>query len=194
MFLPRSHLHSAYLDNAVPIGYGQTISQPSLVCKMIDLLELKRTDNVLEIGTGFGYNAALISKLAREVVTIDIIHKLVDKARLLYNFLIKNGVLPNNLTVLHGDGSNGYKHKAPYDKIIVTCGAFNKVPAKLLKQLNSNGGILVVPIKNKHPSGNEYLYRYIKNGDDIKEEEIFAVRFVNLVKNHLQKTLEIVSK
>lgn len=178
MFMPFQYIEKTYNDRPHPIGYDQTISQPSLVCKMIDFLNLKSTDRVLEVGTGYGYNAALISRIVQEVVTLDIVLELVEGAREVYNFLIKKGILSSNLLVLHGDGYKGYPEKKHYDKIIVTCGATGEVPGELLNQLSPNGGICVIPIKKRHKSGNEFLYRYIKNGDEVKEEELIAVRFV----------------
>ena len=178
MFMPFQYIEKTYNDRPHPIAFDQTISQPSLVCKMIDFLNLKKADTVLEIGTGFGYNGALLSRLCREVVTMDIVIGLVEGAREVYNFLIERGILSNNLLVLHGDGYRGYPKKAPYDKVIVTCGATGEVPKELINQLSPKGGICVIPIKERHPSGSEYLYRYIKNGSNVKEEELMAVRFV----------------
>ena len=133
----------------------------------------------------------MISKIAKEVVTLDIVLELVEGAREVYNFLIKKGILSSNLLVLYGDGYKGYTQKKPYDKIIVTCGATREVPKELLNQL-SDGGICVIPIKKRHKSGSEYLYRYTKNGNEIKEEELMAVRFVPfLEKKNLKNTIII---
>ena len=129
MFIPFLYIEKTYNNRPHPIGYDQTISQPSLVAKMIDFLHVKPDDNVLEIGTGYGYHASLISLLCKNVTTMDIVLELVEGAREVYNFLIKNGILKNNILVLHGDGYKGYQQKAPYDKIL-----FFKIPF-LIKKL-----------------------------------------------------------
>ncbi len=188
LFMPFLYIEKTYNDKPHPIGYDQTISQPSLVCKMIEFLNLKKTDRVFEVGTGYGYHASLVSKLSKEVFTMDVILELVEGSREVYNFLIKNKILKNNITFLHGDGNNGYLEKAPYDKILVTCGANKKIPDELLNQLSPNGGICVIPIKNKKTPNKEVLYRYTKNGSNIKEEELMGVRFVPFVKKPSLKT------
>ena len=188
MFMPFLYIEKTYNNRPHPIGYDQTISQPSLVAKMIDFLKIKPTDNVLEIGTGYGYHSSLISLLCKHITTMDIVLELVEGAREVYNFLIKNGILKNNILVLHGDGYQGYPEKAPYNKILVTCGAQKKVPDKLIEQLSPNGGICVIPIKNRKSSGVETLYRYTKNGSKVKEEELMGVRFVPFKKNDDLKT------
>ncbi len=129
----------SYDDNPLPILGGQTISQPTTIMLMLDALDLKKTDKVLEIGTGSGYNAALISKLARNVYTIEYVKELYDFAK---ENLKKVNI--KNVTVIHGDGSKGYEKEAPYDKIIVTA-ASPDIPSPLIEQLKENG-ILIAPV------------------------------------------------
>ena len=188
MFMPFLYIEKSYNNRPHPIGYDQTISQPSLVAKMIDYLKVKPTDNVLEIGTGYGYHASLVSLLCEHITTMDIVLELVEGAREVYNFLIKNGILKDNILVLHGDGYQGYPEKKPYNKILLTCGAQKKVPDKLIEQLSPNGGICVIPIKNRRESDIETLYRYTKNGTNVKEEALIDVRFVPFKKKEELKT------
>lgn len=129
----------AICDIPLSIGYGQTISQPSLVLKMSNLLELNKKCKVLEIGTGSGYQTAILSHLAKHVYTIELIPKLSKKAE---ERLHKMGF--NNITFLIGDGSEGSKENAPYDRIMVTAAAKN-IPKELIKQLNSDG-LMIIPI------------------------------------------------
>src|SRR5271157_5579536 len=139
LFMPEAIRENAYDDNALPIGEGQTISQPYMVAVMTELLELKGDEKVLEIGTGSGYQAALLAELAREVYTIERIGPLADMAR--ENLA---GLGYSNVIVLTGDGSRGMEEKAPFDRIIVTAAA-PQLPEIILKQLKE-GGIIVAPV------------------------------------------------
>jgi protein-L-isoaspartate(D-aspartate) O-methyltransferase len=167
-FVPEDQRGFAYRDEPLPIGYGQTISQPSLVAFMTDKLDLKSTDRVLEIGTGSGYQAAILSRLAAYVYTIEIIEPLARRAmadlkRLGYD----------NVKVLIGDGYKGWPEYAPFDAVIVTC-APEHVPQPLIDQLR-NGGLMVIPVGAK---GNQSLYLLQKQGNSVKQEAILPVRFV----------------
>jgi len=139
LFMPEAIRESAYEDNALPIGEGQTISQPYMVAVMTELLELNGDEKVLEIGTGSGYQAALLAELAREVYTIERIGPLADRAR-----ECLAGLGYSNVIVLTGDGSKGMEEKAPFDRIIVTAAA-PQLPEIMLKQLKE-GGIIVAPV------------------------------------------------
>lgn len=167
-FVPESQRKFAYLDQPLPIGYGQTISQPSLVAFMTDKLDLKPTDRVLEIGTGSGYQAAILSRLVAQVYTIEIVEPLgrraaADLKRLGYS----------NVNVLVGDGYKGWPEYAPFDAIIVTC-APDRVPQPLVDQLR-DGGRMVIPVGKE---GNQSLYLLQKRGQVVEQQSILAVRFV----------------
>jgi protein-L-isoaspartate(D-aspartate) O-methyltransferase len=167
-FVPEDQRNFAYRDEPLPIGYGQTISQPSLVALMTDRLDLKMTDRVLEIGTGSGYQAAILSQLAAEVYSIEILEPLARRAmadlkRLGYS----------NVKVLIGDGYKGWPEYAPFDAVIVTC-APEHIPQPLIDQLK-DGGRMVIPVG---PPGNQLLYLLQKQGNSIKQQSVLPVRFV----------------
>ena len=170
-FVPQKLRDQAYEDIALPIGEGQTISQPSLVAFMTNVLEIGESDKVLEIGTGSGYQAAILGKLARQVITIERIERLAEKAKKL---LKRSGFL--NITVICGDGTLGYPQEAPYDAIIVTA-AFEKVPPPLLEQLK-DGGRLLMPVGGRDL---QKLLKITKQGDGFIEKEILPVQFVPLI-------------
>lgn len=138
-FVPEKLIPRAYDDTPLPIGEGQTISQPYIVALMTELLELKPGDRVLEIGTGSGYHAAVLAKIAREVYTIEILKPLADSAR---ERLKKLGY--RNVSVKCGDGYKGWREHAPFDGIVVTC-APEHIPQPLLDQLRI-GGRMVIPV------------------------------------------------
>lgn len=172
IFVPQRLLALSYEDRALPIGEGQTISQPSLVASMIDALDLKGDERVLDIGTGSGFQAALLGTLAKEVYTIERILKLVKEAK---RRIEKLGL--GNITVITGDGSEGLPENAPYDAIIVAA-ASPLVPPPLIEQLKEKGK-LVIPIGD---SQGQDARMYIKEGKDLKEvETISPVRFVPLI-------------
>ncbi|MFO8085944.1 MAG: protein-L-isoaspartate(D-aspartate) O-methyltransferase [Desulfobacterales bacterium] len=171
-FLPETMAEFAYEDSPLPIGEGQTISQPYIVAVMTQLLELKRDDRVLEIGTGSGYAAAILSRIVDEVYTIERHKSLADEARKKFQRLGYD-----NIHVHHGDGTLGWPEHAPYDAIVVTAGA-PEPPESLKKQL-AIGGRLVIPTGSTRV---QELVRIRRIGDDEYErEEHFSVRFVPLV-------------
>jgi protein-L-isoaspartate(D-aspartate) O-methyltransferase len=167
-FVPKALQNAAYWDEPLPIGYGQTISQPFIVAFMTEKLDPKTTDRVLEIGTGSGYQAAVLSRLVAEVYTIEIVEPLAKRAeadlkRLGYN----------NAKVLAGDGYKGWPDHAPFDAIIVTC-APDHVPQPLIEQLR-DGGRMIIPVG---PPGNQQLYLLQKHGTKAEQQAILPVRFV----------------
>ena len=170
-FVPEKLRDQAYEDMALPIGKEQTISQPSLVAFMTNVLEIGESDKVLEIGTGSGYQAAILGKAARQVITIERIAGLAEKAEKLLKRL---GFL--NIIVICGDGTLGYPQEAPYDAIIVTA-AFEKVPPPLLEQLK-DGGRLLMPVGGRDL---QKLLKITKQGDGFIEKEILPVQFVPLI-------------
>ncbi|HLC99765.1 MAG TPA: protein-L-isoaspartate(D-aspartate) O-methyltransferase [Patescibacteria group bacterium] len=161
----------AYEDTAIPIGYDQTISQPSLVAYMTNALDLTGDERVLEIGTGSGYQAAILGKLAKEVVTIERIKPLADRAR---KTLQRLGFA--NIVVHHGDGTLGFPDRALYDAIMVTA-AFEKVPPALVKQLKE-GGTLVMPVGGR---GLQTLMKAKKVKGELVQTELLPVQFVPLI-------------
>jgi len=167
-FVPRRERSRAYRDGALPIGSGQTISQPWIVAAMAQALELGGDERVLEVGCGSGYSAAVLSLLCREVVTIERHVALADQAKALLEELGYT-----NVEVRAGDGTRGARDKAPFDGISVTATAEGAPPAALLEQLAS-GGALVCPVRRL---GGEHLVRF-RGG---AEETLASVRFVPLV-------------
>lgn len=174
LFVPRSQRFSAYEDRPLPIGEDQTISQPSLVALMTHLLRPKSTDVMLEVGTGSGYQAAILSKLVRQVYTIEIVKPLAQQSA---RRLADLGYF--NVTVRHGDGYAGWPGHAPFDGIIVTAGAPH-IPKPLLDQLRP-GGLMVIPVG---PADSVQQLRLVRK--DIRgrasEEVIIPVRFVPLTR------------
>uniref|UniRef100_A0A7C4U8Q7 Protein-L-isoaspartate O-methyltransferase n=1 Tax=candidate division WOR-3 bacterium TaxID=2052148 RepID=A0A7C4U8Q7_UNCW3 len=171
LFVPEEYKPYAYEDTPLPIGYGQTISQPYIVALMTELLNLKKEDKVLEIGTGSGYQAAILSLLADSVFTIEIVEGLAKSAEVR---LKKLGY--KNVFVKCGDGYKGWKEHSPYDKIIVTC-APEEIPQELLKQLKING-IMVLPVGDIY----QELKVVKKTEKGIITEDIIPVRFVPMIK------------
>jgi protein-L-isoaspartate(D-aspartate) O-methyltransferase len=172
-FVPEQQRNRAYEDRALPIGYDQTISQPYIVAFMTEQLDPQPTDRVLEIGTGSGYQAAVLAQLVAEVYTIEIIEPLAQRAeadlkRLGYT----------NLRVRAGDGSQGWPEAAPFDAIIVTC-APAKVPPPLVEQLR-DGGRMIIPVG---PMGDQELVLLRKRGEhkrgeQLEQQAVLSVRFV----------------
>jgi len=173
LFLP-SNFHSyAYENNPLPIGFEQTISQPYIVALMTEALNLKGNEIILEIGTGSGYQSAVLASLSHHVHTIEIIDELANKAALR---LEKFGY--NNVTVHTADGYNGLPDEAPFDRIIVTA-ASEEVPETLIGQL-SEGGIMILPIGKQFEI--QYLWLIKKEMDGtIIREKILPVRFLPMV-------------
>jgi len=175
-FVPKGYISSAYDDMPLPIGYGQTISQPYIVAYMTDVLNLKRENTVLEVGTGSGYQAAILSPLVKKVYTIEIIPEL---ARAAATRLKKLG--HNNIEVATGDGYYGWVNHAPFDAIIVTAAA-GHIPPPLLKQLK-NGGCLVIPVGGAFMVQN--LVLIVKDNEGkITTQNLMPVRFVPLTGKH----------
>tara|TARA_Y100001968_G_C19420420_1_gene751462 strand:- start:938 stop:1543 length:606 start_codon:yes stop_codon:yes gene_type:complete len=173
LFVPNKYRDISYNDHPLPIGYNQTISQPYIVAFMTEYLQVRRNHKVLEIGTGSGYQAAVLSLLADQVFTIEIIESLGDMAR---TILKKNNY--NNVIVRIGNGYEGWEKEAPFDRIIVTA-APEKIPTVLVDQLK-NGGRMIIPIGQT--SLEQHLWLIEKNIKGIiTKEKILPVRFVPMV-------------
>ena len=173
-FVPSSLRNRAYQDRPLPIGHDQTISQPSLVALMTHLLRPERNDIVLEVGTGSGYQAAILSRFVGKVYSVEILEPLANEAQ---QRLRQLGY--RNVVVKHGDGYLGWPEHAPFDGIIVTAGAPH-VPPSLLKQLKP-GGRMVIPVGPAYAT--QQLKLIIKGADGrIKEERIIPVQFVPLTR------------
>jgi protein-L-isoaspartate(D-aspartate) O-methyltransferase len=176
--VPREHfvrpenLDLAYADHAMPIACGQTISQPYVVAYMTEQLSVEPHHRVLEVGTGSGYQAAVLSRLAREVVSIERYRTLADAARVRLETL---GF--NNVQVVLGDGFEGVPDLVPFDRIVVTAAA-EEVPDALIDQL-AEDGIMVLPL-GPH-AGAQSLVKLTKTKDGVMREKLIAVRFVPLV-------------
>ena len=174
LFVPKSQQAHAYQDSPLPIGLGQTISQPYIAAYMTDLLQLTGAERVLEIGTGSGYQAAILGILADQVHTIERHPSLADKAdRLLQSLGYEN------VRVHEGDGTQGLPEHAPYQAIMVTAAA-PEVPSPLLAQLGE-GGRLVMPVGGR---GGQVLLLYRREGDECHREDMAPVAFVPLIGEH----------
>ncbi len=170
-FVPEKLKSLAYEDHPLPIGCGQTISQPYIVALMTELLEVKKNHKILEVGTGSGYQAAILSLLADSVFTIEIIDSLARRAE------AKLKVFGyRNVTVKAGDGYKGWKEHSPFDGIIVTC-APKEVPPLLLEQL-AIGGRMVIPVGSYF----QELLLITKDSSGVSEKSIVPVRFVPMIK------------
>jgi protein-L-isoaspartate(D-aspartate) O-methyltransferase len=171
-FVPEAYRSSAYGDHPLPIGDGQTISQPYIVALMTASLDLSGDDRVLEVGTGSGYQAAILAELCDSVFSVEIFESLYERSKKL---LKKLGY--ENIFLRHGDGYKGWAEHAPFDAIIVTC-APTHIPTALSDQL-AEGGRMVIP------TGNEYYQELIlikKKKGILKREEIIPVRFVPMIR------------
>lgn len=171
-FVPDRLRRRAYDDGPLPIGEGQTISQPYIVAAMIESAQLGESDRALEIGTGSGYGAAVMSRVAGEVISVERHGSLAKRAA---DLLASLGY--DNVTVVTDDGSLGHADGAPYDAIVVTA-AGPSVPGALVEQL-VDGGRLVMPIE--HQGGDQRLVQLTRRGDDLVEADLGAVRFVPLI-------------
>ncbi len=172
LFVPENAKSYAYIDAALPIDNKQTISQPYIVALMTELAQIKPDDRVLEIGTGSGYQAAILAELADEVYSIEIIEELAHQAtdRLA-------GLGYKNIRIKHGDGYKGWPEASPFDVILVTAAA-KDIPEELLEELKP-GGRMVIPLGDIL----QELYRITKNPDgSINKEHIIPVRFVPMVR------------
>ncbi|WP_244900098.1 protein-L-isoaspartate(D-aspartate) O-methyltransferase [Oceanimonas baumannii] len=175
-FVDEAMSHKAWDNSALPIGFGQTISQPYIVARMTEaLLQGTQLRRVLEIGTGSGFQTAVLAQLVDEVYTIERIKPLQYQARRRLQRLDLH-----NVRTKHGDGWQGWASKAPFDAIIVTAAA-SSVPAALLEQL-ADGGRMVIPVGGMHQT----LWLYQRQGDDMVRTELEAVRFVPLIQGDLE--------
>lgn len=172
-FVPDNFHDKAYDDTALPIGHGQTISQPLVVGMMTQELELNDRHTVLEIGTGSGYQAAILAQLCRRVYSVERLKPLLDVAQARFNDL-----KIRNITTMHGDGYKGWPAAAPFDRIIVTCAASNEPPPALLNQL-AIGGVMILPVRIN--ALKEQLIKIRRTETGFTELPIMDVRFVPLV-------------
>ena len=170
-FIPPAHRHLAYEDIALAIGYGQTISQPTIVAIMIEELELRRFDRVLEVGAGSGYQAAILGRLAREVITVERVPELTASARAALEEL---GC--GNVRVERAEDELGWRQDAPYDAIIVAAAA-PRLPRVLLDQL-APGGRLIVPVGDR---SEQNLVKATKAPYGVITQSLTACRFVPLI-------------
>lgn len=171
LFIPEKYFIDAYGDHPLPIGHGQTISQPYIVALMSQLCEFTGDEKVLEIGCGSGYQAAILSRLAREVYSIERIEALAIRAEELLN---ETGC--GNVRVIHGDGFEGCHEAAPFDVILLTA-APDRIPQKLIDELSDNGR-LIAPVGESV----QKLVKITKKGINISTEVITYVRFVPMVR------------
>lgn len=174
LFVPRAVRHRAYEDSPLPIGNGQTISQPSVHARYLELLQLTGKERVLEIGTGSGYQTALLSHLASQVFSVERIGALLESAR---EVLMLCGI--RNVSFLHGDGTLGWRDYAPYDAIVVSAAA-PEVPAPLVEQLAA-GGKMLIPLGGRDV---QTLNVVTRKGDNLDYETVYPVRFVPLLGTH----------
>jgi protein-L-isoaspartate(D-aspartate) O-methyltransferase len=172
-FLPEMFHDRAYEDTALPIGHGQTISQPLVVAMMTEALEVTSKMKVLEIGTGSGYQAAILSRLCRRVYSIERHKPLLDMARERFAALKLT-----NISTRAGDGMLGWPEVAPFERIIVTAAAGGHIPQKLLEQLDI-GGVMVIPMGEDKTS--QFIYRITRDENGYHQERLWAVRFVPLL-------------
>ncbi len=173
-FIDKSFMDKAYENTALPIGKGQTISQPYVVAYMTHELQVDKTHRVLEIGTGSGYQASILCHLARRVYTIERHAELQEEATQKFEQL-----KIRNITYKTGDGFKGWKEAAPFDRIIVTASAQGGIPQDLLDQLSPEGGIMIVPVRLNPTT--ERLIKVTNNHGDYTTQEMIDVRFVPLV-------------
>jgi protein-L-isoaspartate(D-aspartate) O-methyltransferase len=172
-FVEADFADSAYADQALPIACGQTISQPYVVAYMTEQLRLRPEHRVLEVGTGSGYQAAVLSRLAREVVSIERYRTLAETARKRLRALGYD-----NVDVVVGDGFAGVPEKAPYDRIIVTAAA-PELPQALIDQLADDGGVMLLPLGPQ--DGPQNIVKLTKTETGLAREDLIAVRFVPLL-------------
>lgn len=182
-FVPAEYLDQAYDDHPLPIGYGQTISQPYIVAWMTELLELQPGEKVLEIGTGSGYQAAVLAEMGSiEVYSIEIVPELASSAAQRLQTLGYD-----NLNLKQADGYHGWSDQAPFDAVLVTA-APDHLPAPLVEQL-SDGGRLVIPIGP--PGGFQSLWKFVKTGNDLKAFNLGSVAFVPFTGEGVQQGSDV---
>ena len=171
IFVDEAYRNSAYDDRPLPIGSGQTISQPYIVALMTESLELTGNEKVLEIGTGSGYQVAILAELTKEVYTVEIITPLYEKNKKLFKKY-------KNIKMSNHDGYLGWEEHAPYDRIIVTASP-DHIPQPFIEQLK-DGGIMIIPVGLS--SWGQTLYKVIKQGKNIKKIVLCDVAFVPLTR------------
>ncbi len=171
LFVSEALMDQAYNDFPLPIGEQQTISQPYIVAEMTQALHLTDKDRVLEIGTGSGYQAAILAQIAYRVYTVERLHSLYVKARKLFDQLGYH-----NIVTRYSDGTTGWKDESPFDAIIVTAGA-PEIPEVLVKQL-AIGGRMVIPVGNQYA---QELTKIVRDEKDIHQTNLGGCRFVKLV-------------
>lgn len=174
MFVPTGVRHRAYEDSALPIGNGQTISQPSVHARYLELLKLTGKERVLEIGTGSGYQTALLSRLASQVFSIERIAPLLEKAREVIQLMGAN-----NISFMLGDGTLGWREFAPYDAILVGAAA-PEIPDAYIEQLGE-GGRLLIPLGDRDE---QILHLFTRRDGELERQDIAPVRFVPLIGKH----------
>jgi protein-L-isoaspartate(D-aspartate) O-methyltransferase len=174
LFVSEALMDQAYGDFPLPIGLQQTISQPYIVAEMTQALQLNADDRVLEIGTGSGYQAAILAEIAYRVYTIERIHALLVKARQIFDRLHYH-----NIVTRYSDGTSGWLEESPFDAIVVTAGA-PEIPKTLLSQL-APGGRMVIPVGDQYTQDLVKLYR---DDDGIHQVSLGGCRFVKLVGEH----------
>jgi protein-L-isoaspartate(D-aspartate) O-methyltransferase len=174
LFVPPEHQHEAYDDHPIPIGYGQTISQPYIVAFMTEALRLEPGDRVLEIGVGCGYQSAVLAEIASDVYGVEIVEPLASRAEATLSSLGYT-----NVHVRVGDGRAGWAEHARFDRVLVAASAPSVIPSALVEQLR-DGGIIVIPIGE----WNQDLHVLRKRGTALETITTIGVRFVPLVKGH----------
>lgn len=174
-FVPENFLDQAYEDMALPIGLDQTISQPYVVARMTETLELSDRHKVLEIGTGSGYQTAILARLCRRVYSIERHKPLLDQALSRLEQL-----RVRNVTAKAGDGTAGWPEQAPFERIIVTAAHPTESPPQDLLDQLADGGIMIIPLEDQRHM--QHIYRVVRTGDSFETTALFAVRFVPLVK------------
>jgi protein-L-isoaspartate(D-aspartate) O-methyltransferase len=184
-FTPDSFRHQAYENMAIPIGQGQTLSQPQVVARMTQALRTSRRMKVLEVGTGSGYQAAVLSRICRRVYTIERFKALLQAAEARFLELRLH-----NITARHGDGWKGWREQAPFERIIVTAAA-TSIPGTLVDQL-AEGGIMVLPVGQS--SRDQALLRLTRTPDGVTEEHLSEVRFVPLVAGMPGERVDLVQR
>jgi protein-L-isoaspartate(D-aspartate) O-methyltransferase len=171
-FFPTGSKDEAFADRAAPIGHGQTISQPYMVALMTQRLEVTADQKVLEIGTGSGYQTAVLARLAREVYSVERVKPLLDDA---WERLMDMNI--RNVHFRHGDGTTGWQEAAPFDRILITAGA-PKLPENLLREQLVDGGIAVLPVG---PHDEQMLIEVRREGQQLLTNDVCPCRFVKLI-------------
>ena len=170
-FIDKRLSYKAYQNNALPIDCNQTISQPAVVAKMTELLEPKKSFNVLEIGTGSGYQTAILSKLFKRIYSIERHKHLLEKAK-----KVLNNIKINNVIFFYGDGMKGWPANFSFERIIIT--AVSKVIPKRITNQLTDGGVLVLPLMYKK---DQYITKIIKKNKKLYSQRYWKVRFVPLI-------------